>query len=538
MELAEKMNLDGVVIHMCSMKAVDEKWVPFNMTVKETVKRMINHMEYFFKNDGKKYPKTKILLENSASRKTKIGGDLSSLANVYRPLEKKYKKQIGICIDTCHAFASGYALHTPKGVDDFFSEFEKKIGSPKKITLIHLNDSKDPLGSNKDHHECIGQGYIFKGTEGQEALKTIIRYAKKYSIPLCLETPCPNHQKEMKLVKLKKQKGGHAKKKNKNKSVKEILSLLEEFVSYHKSLGNVREASQYQKAISSLSHLNPHQEIYCGKELLPLPGIGKGIASKIDEFISTGKVSLLKTFQKNPKIKAIRSLEHVFAIGPKKAKELVEKGVLSVSNLEKKIRKGHIKLNPSQEKGLKYYHFLSQRISRKKAETFFSHFQKITKKKFPKSKLILAGSYRLQKKDLGDIDIIVSTPQYKNPVFLKTLIEHLIQHGIIIDSLVGDLIPKKNQKMYVGVGKIPKSKNVYHVDIHLVNPGEVPFHLLYFGSGELFSRQIRQHAKKMGYRLNQKGLFQIKNGKPIPGIKSEKDIFQYLGIPWQEPSQR
>ena len=71
--------------------------------------------------------------------------------------------------------------------------FNKLIGI-KNITLFHLNDSRAPLGSHLDRHESIGKGFIFKSSEGKKALRYLIITAKKYKIPIILETPTNEHR--------------------------------------------------------------------------------------------------------------------------------------------------------------------------------------------------------------------------------------------------------------------------------------------------------------------------------------------------------
>ncbi len=74
-----------------------------------------------------------------------------------------------------------------------------------------------------------------------------------------------------------------------------------------------------------------------------------------------------------------------------------------------------------------------------------------------------------------------------------------------------------------------------HIDLHMVKDQEVPFHILYFSSGEQFSRMIRQKAKEQGYKLNDKGLF--KNGKKV-NVKTEKNVFNKLNIKWIPSEKR
>jgi apurinic endonuclease APN1 len=538
MTLAENMALNGVVIHMCAKKAVDEKWQPFMMTDAETEKKMVRHLIYFFKEYGRKFPHVKLLLENSASVKTKIGGTMKSLGAVVQPLRRKYGTRIGTCIDTCHAFASGYPINTVAGMKLLFSDFKKYVGPLSYLTLIHLNDSATPLGSNKDRHAGIGDGFIFSGKEGHEALLYIIEFADKNNIPMCLETHS-NYKKEIGMIKkaFKTHRGGQP---VKSVPVSKIIHILEEFQKYHKSLGNHREAAQYAKATASLK-ASGIKTVTSGKELMGLPWIGKGIAAKVDEFLKTGKIGLLSEFNKDPKVKAYRELNDVFDVGPKRAKALISQGVLSVKDFKRKAKTGNIKVTRAQSIGLKHYDDLQKKIPRKESGKIRRLVEKEVRSLFgPKTCTLLAGSYRTGKKESGDVDLVVGLQDLKtdkevrkHPI-LEKLVTRLFKKKLLIDTLLGSEIPKPTQTSYIGVGKVGKTAR--HIDIHAVGWDELPFHMLYFGSGEKFSRAIRQWAKDKGYKLSNFGLY--KNGKRVKGIKTEKDIFKVLDLKWVPPEKR
>jgi deoxyribonuclease-4 len=89
----------------------------------------------------------------------------------------------GICIDTCHAFSSGYDLTSYEGIETLISEIKEYVGLDK-LKLIHLNDSKRPLGSGVDRHEHIGKGFI-----GKRGFKKILSDKRIARIPIILETP-------------------------------------------------------------------------------------------------------------------------------------------------------------------------------------------------------------------------------------------------------------------------------------------------------------------------------------------------------------
>lgn len=94
------------------------------------------------------------------------------------------KSRMGVCLDTCHAFAAGYDFATEKGFNKMMEEFETVIGL-KYLRAVHLNDSKGELGCHLDRHENIGKGKI-----GVEAFRRLMRDPRFNGIPMILETPC------------------------------------------------------------------------------------------------------------------------------------------------------------------------------------------------------------------------------------------------------------------------------------------------------------------------------------------------------------
>ncbi|MGC2310779.1 MAG: deoxyribonuclease IV [Candidatus Babeliaceae bacterium] len=125
--------------------------------------------------------KTKILLENMAGQGTSIGYTFEQLATLIELI--KPKSRIGICFDTCHAFASGYDFTTPEKYAAMWKQFDDIIGL-KYLHAFHLNDSKKELGSRVDRHEDIGKGKL-----GIETFKLIINDKRFFDIPKVLETP-------------------------------------------------------------------------------------------------------------------------------------------------------------------------------------------------------------------------------------------------------------------------------------------------------------------------------------------------------------
>jgi deoxyribonuclease-4 len=122
-----------------------------------------------------------VLLEDTAGAGTTMGTTFSELGAIIDGLSDA--SRVGICFDTCHAFAAGYELRTPEGLAETLEEFDREIGLDR-LCLIHLNDSKFPLGSRRDRHAHIGYGEI-----GEEAFSLIVNHPALRDLPFILETP-------------------------------------------------------------------------------------------------------------------------------------------------------------------------------------------------------------------------------------------------------------------------------------------------------------------------------------------------------------
>ncbi|NTW51972.1 MAG: deoxyribonuclease IV [Chlorobiaceae bacterium] len=121
------------------------------------------------------------VIENTAGQGSNLGCRFEHLAMIIDLVEDK--SRIGVCLDTCHLFASGYDLRTPEAFEAMLAEFDRTVGL-RYLRGMHLNDAKQPLGSRVDRHECIGKGMI-----GIEAFAHIMRHPALEEIPLILETP-------------------------------------------------------------------------------------------------------------------------------------------------------------------------------------------------------------------------------------------------------------------------------------------------------------------------------------------------------------
>ena len=114
-----------------------------------------------------------------AGKGTEVGKSFDELREILDRIELSEK--VGVCLDTCHVFDAGYDI--VNSLDEVLTDFDRIIGL-EKLRAIHINDSKNPLGSHKDRHECIGKGYI-----GLDAMKRIVTHPVLNHLPFYLETP-------------------------------------------------------------------------------------------------------------------------------------------------------------------------------------------------------------------------------------------------------------------------------------------------------------------------------------------------------------
>jgi len=135
-----------------------------------------------------------LVLETTAGQGSNLGYRFEHLREIIDSVEDK--KRIGVCIDTCHIFAAGYDISTEKGYFNVMEEFESIVGF-EYLKGVHLNDSKTKLGSRKDRHAPLGEGYI-----GLTPFRLIMQDERFKGIPLILETPQPERwAEEIKLLR-------------------------------------------------------------------------------------------------------------------------------------------------------------------------------------------------------------------------------------------------------------------------------------------------------------------------------------------------
>ena len=516
MNLCYKLGGEGVVVHMGTYKT-DSLDISYAKGVDNFVKSLILILD-----QTKKIP---LILETPVNKKYKIGSTIENLFKIYYKIPIKYRKRIKFCIDTQHIFASGYNISSIEGISYYFEHFDKLIGI-KKIALIHLNDSYKEYDSHINKHESIKKGYIF-ANNGEKSLKYIIDFIKKHNIPALMETNYENYNKEIPYLK---QLGG------KKINIKDkIIKIFKTLLTYYQSTNIINKSTKYRidsyiKAIKVLERINT--PIYNSSNLKNISFIGKKLSDKINEIAQTGTLKQYENIKKNYYLNSIQLFQNIWGVGPKFAKELIHKNIYTINNLKEAIKKNKIILSEQQRIGLKYYNNLKNKISRSEVEEYTNFIKNLLNDY--SINIYNAGSYRSGKKYLGDIDLIVTYNNVNdindiNDIFYKKLIEE----NILYETLQSG----ENKSIYII--KLP-NKNIYRkIDVAFIEEKYLPWYLLYFGSSREFSKKIRGIASKLGYKLNEKGLFNKETGIRLNfNPKNEEEIFNYLKITYVKPENR
>ncbi len=180
LERASTLSVKYIMTHLGSAKDMGEK---------EATKKTIEMLKETL--DGYK-GSAKLLIENAAGSGAIIGAKFTEIKEIIDGVADK--NIAGVCMDTQHAFASGYDW-SDENFDSTLKQIDKELGL-NKIKLMHANDSKVELGAKRDRHEHIGDGYI-----GKNPFKNIVKFANKQNIDMVLETPHDKVQEDIKLLK-------------------------------------------------------------------------------------------------------------------------------------------------------------------------------------------------------------------------------------------------------------------------------------------------------------------------------------------------
>jgi DNA polymerase/3'-5' exonuclease PolX len=273
-------------------------------------------------------------------------------------------------------------------------------------------------------------------------------------------------------------------------------------------------------------------------EFNEIKGIGKGTIDRVREILENGFLKELEDYiPAKPTKKEVTSneLETVIGIGNKTAQEFINSGIKSVKDLKSKVKSGDITVSPTIQMGLKYHNVYKENIPRDEIDDI----KNLLTSTFPKKyQFEICGSYRRMLSTSSDIDILITSKEESKTNHLVLLVEQLKEKininnnkPFLVDSLVHN-----NKTKYMGFCKY-KNNPVRRIDIRYVKYDNFYTALLYFTGSAEFNRNMRNNAKKLGYKLSEYGLVNIKERKASK-ISSEKDIFDIIDMNYIEPRDR
>ena len=317
-----------------------------------------------------------------------------------------------------------------------------------------------------------------------------------------------------------------------------IIEILETVKSYYARERNTIHVNAYERAIYQIKKW-PHP-ITNGKEVAHLEGIGKGMVEKINTILATGTLPIIqeKSLSSSKNISGTRgtkknkeySISNVLGFSEKSAMELEKKyGIKSIAELENALKQNmlDIKLTRIQQMGLRHHKDLQEKVSRAEITQIGNEISKILSRE--DVLVFLAGSYPSGlKKESKDIDILLVAKDSNKLVsklqfYLEELVKKL-ETNIPLETIT------LGANKFLGLIKLPGANTKWrHLDMRLVDMSSFPYAWLYYASGVVFNKMIREKLKKKGYKLNEWGLFQGADKVFLEGEKSvdelEKQIY-------------
>lgn len=252
-----------------------------------------------------------------------------------------------------------------------------------------------------------------------------------------------------------------------------------------------------------------------------IKGIGKSIGAKIDEIIATGRLQFLedRPQEKIEKERVKQLFEGIHGVGDKTAERWYNMNLRTLADLAKVYHE----MSDAQKLGYYYYHQLKERIPRSEIDLIKKYIEQAWKPLGIEYEI--GGSYRRGEPTSGDIDIVIKE---KPGIFMDTLVRGLGE--LIIGTL--SMGPTK----YMGILRLSNETNARRIDMRLVDEQAWPYALLYFTGSKQLNVEMRTKALSLGLTMNEYGM--VGPGGTSYPAKTERDIFNYLGIPYLEPTQR
>ncbi|KAF1835506.1 hypothetical protein BDW02DRAFT_638568 [Decorospora gaudefroyi] len=423
-----------------------------------------------------------------------------------------------------------------EGTDPFHDELTQAIHEAKALAHLPLDEDEDaesPIASGTDEAEDSGTD--------EEPLVMVPKPPKNFSI--VSKASALRDKKALNMNTFQCMDPGANRYTSQNPNARTI-QILEEMCKHYDQMQDQWRTLSYRKCISTLK--KQPIKITSAKQAAALPFIGTRLADKIEEIVLTDRLRRLDSTRDDPLDVVLRLYLGVYGAGLVQANKWIQAGHRTLADLQTKA-----KLTESQQVGIAHYHDFNSRISRTEVEAHGALITNELQNIDPKFTATIVGSYRRGAKESGDIDMILTRPgtalsALRTTVF-SVLVPRLFKIGFLKASLATSRSNDPVGTKWHGASCLPSSTVWRRMDLLLVPEEEMGAALIYFTGNDIFNRSIRLLACKKGMRLNQRGLFRdVKRERRGEKLnewvlvegRSERRIFEVLGVPWREPHER
>jgi DNA polymerase IV len=323
------------------------------------------------------------------------------------------------------------------------------------------------------------------------------------------------------------------------------IEKLDQMAHYYDRIGDSWRTIAYRKCITALKKQS--NRVTTREQALKLPGIGNRLATKIEEIVLTNRLRRLESTSLDESDKVLQLFMGIYQVGHPTASRWIEQGHRSLKDLKTKTD-----LTTNQKIGIEHYDDFLARIPRSEVKLHGDVVTQSCARADPGLQVFIGGSYRRGAADSGDIDLIITKEGASLEHIRTTMVETVIPELFASDFLKAGLATSSSRardqgSKWHGASAVPASSIWRRIDLLFVPWDEFGAALIYFTGNDIFNRSIRLLASRKNMRLNQHGLYadvmrgekreRITEGRLLEG-RSEKRIFEILGVPWRRPEER
>jgi len=289
-----------------------------------------------------------------------------------------------------------------------------------------------------------------------------------------------------------------------------------------------------------LRHLEAHPApIRSLAEIPVFQGVGEKIKKKMEEIVETGRLEAAEKAKVEYPLDALALFGGIYGIGPVKARELVDMGLRTLTDLRVELHMRPDLLHEKQKAGLFYYEDLVERIPREEMREHEAYLQGVVTQVLGQGvSITIVGSYRRGAETSGDVDVLLRVPSSWTSLMCATYLHTFVMAMETAGYM--EYILALGEKKCMGIARLRDGKDykARRVDFLITPEHEYACALLYFTGSDMFNVAFRQRALQKGYTLNEHLLTSMGDAPTPPPFHTEQDIFRFLSLQYVEPSKR